>query len=106
LCKKGSEIETISKRHKRLYTRIPVYQEKRSNIVGIFNIKDYFYTNKIELRKPFFVSANDRCMLIFMAMKQKGEHMAIVRNDKKSILGIVTLEDLIEELVGEIRDEK
>lgn len=105
-CKKGSELDAISKKHKRIYTRIPVYRNRHDNIIGMFNIKDYFYTNKITLRKPFFVNANERCMSIFSIMKQKGEHMAIVRNDDNCILGIVTLEDLIEELVGEIRDEK
>ncbi len=105
-CEKGSELEAISKKQKRIYTRVPVYQKERNNIIGIFNIKDYFYTNEIALREPLFVNSHERCMSIFSIMKQKGEHMAIVRDDSKQILGIVTLEDLIEELVGEIRDEK
>jgi putative hemolysin len=106
VCEKGSELNVFSKGHRRLYTRIPVYERSTDNIVGVFNIKDYFYTKKIVLRKPFFVSANDRCMTIFSIMKQKGEHLAIVRDADDHIVGIVTLEDLIEELVGEIRDEK
>lgn len=105
-CKKGSEIEIISKRKERIYTRIPVYKKRSNNIIGFFNIKDYFYTNKVILRKPFFVNVNERCMSIFSIMKQQGEHMAIVRDNNDCVLGIVTLEDLIEELVGEIRDEK
>ena len=105
-CKKDSEIETVSRRKERIYTRIPVYKDIPNNIIGIFNIKDYFYTNKVILRKPFFVNVNERCMSIFSIMKQKGEHMAIVQDDKNRVLGIVTLEDLIEELIGEIRDEK
>jgi putative hemolysin len=106
LCKKGSEIETIEQREGRIYTRIPVYKEHHDNIVGYFNIKDYFYTNKVTLRKPFFVQSDERCMSIFLTMKQKGEHIAIVRDKTNHTVGIVTLEDLIEELVGEIRDEK
>jgi len=105
-CEKGHEREALSKKHKRIYTRIPVYEKNRDNIVGIFNIKDYFYTSSIKLRKPFYVNAHERCMSIFSTMKQKGEHMAIVRGENNRILGIVTLEDLIEELVGEIRDER
>ncbi len=105
-CEKGHEREALSKKYKRIYTRIPVYEKVHDNIIGIFNIKDYFYTNRIRLRRPFFVSAHERCMPIFSTMKQKGEHMAIVRDSHKNILGIVTLEDLIEELVGEIRDER
>ncbi len=106
LCKKGSELEMITTSTKRIYTRIPVYEERYDNIIGIFNIKDYFYTGKVVLRKPFFIQPHERCMSIFLVMKQKGEHMAIVRDENNQTLGIVTLEDLIEELVGEIRDEK
>ncbi len=105
-CKKGYELGAISNQYKRIYTRIPVYNKRFDDIIGVFNIKDYFYTNKTVLRKPLFVNANERCMSIFSIMKQKGEHMAIVRDDNNRVLGIVTLEDLIEELVGEIRDEK
>ena len=102
----GHELEAAISARKRIYTRIPIYQEKMNNIIGIFNIKDYFYKGKIMLRKPFFVGSLDRCMMIFLTMKQKGEHMAIVRDKDKIPVGIITLEDLIEELVGEIRDEK
>lgn len=106
VCGKGSELDVFRKEHKRLYTRIPVYEKVPDNIIGVFNIKDYFYTKKVVLRKPFFITVNDRCMTIFSIMKQKGEHLAIVRDADGRIVGIVTLEDLIEELVGEIRDEK
>ncbi|KPK72786.1 hypothetical protein AMJ87_03655 [candidate division WOR_3 bacterium SM23_60] len=104
MCERGSELTALSQEQKRLYTRIPVFEGKRNNIIGVFNIKDYFYTGTIQLRKPLFVNARDRCMTIFSIMKQKGEHMAIVHGDGH-VIGIVTLEDLIEELVGEIRDE-
>ena len=83
-----------------------MYENSPENIIGVFNIKDYFYTKKIVLREPFFVNAHDRCMNVFSIMKQKGEHLAIVRDKDEQIIGIVTLEDLIEELVGEIRDER
>lgn len=105
-CEKGSERDALSGKPKRLYTRIPVFQGSSDNIVGVFNIKDYFYTGEITLREPFFINARERCMPIFSIMKQRGEHMAMVRNDHNRVIGIVTLEDLIEELVGEIRDER
>jgi putative hemolysin len=105
-CAKDFELDALSKKHKRIYTRIPIYKDKPDNIIGVFNIKDYFYKNRITLRKPFFINIKERCMSIFLTMKQKGQHMAIVRDDAKSVVGIVTLEDLIEELVGEIRDER
>lgn len=104
MCEKGSELDALFQKQKRLYTRIPVFEGKHNNVVGVFNIKDYFYTGTITLREPFFVNARDRCMTIFSIMKQKGKHMAMVRGDGR-VIGIVTLEDLIEELVGEIRDE-
>lgn len=105
MCTQGYELDTIVKSETRIFTRIPVYAGARNNIVGIFNIKDYLYSGEITLREPFYVRADERCMTIFLAMKQKGEHMAIVI-EREVQVGIVTLEDLIEELVGEIRDEK
>jgi putative hemolysin len=106
VCEKGRELETIAKASGRLYTRIPVYERRRNNIIGIFNIKDYLYAEQIDLREPFFVKMEERCMTFFLVMKQKGEHLAIVTDEKNRQMGIVTLEDLIEELVGEIRDER
>ncbi len=102
---KGTELKTLTSKNKRIFTRIPIYQNKRSNIIGVFNIKDFFYEGEIVLREPFFITISDRCMTIFTTMKQKGEHMAIVRDNQGTVVGIVTLEDLLEELVGEIRDE-
>ena len=104
-CPRGRELECIAANPGRIYTRVPIYERKRNEIVGIFNIKDYLYSGTIDLREPLFVGADERCMTIFLMMKQKGEHMAIV-TDRGGQVGIVTLEDLIEELVGEIRDEK
>ncbi len=106
VCKLGSELDSLKKAGKRIYTRIPVYKGRKSNIIGIFNIKDYFYTKKVKLRKPFFITGEERCMIIFQIMKEQGEHLAVIRNQKGQAIGIVTLEDLFEELVGEIRDEK
>jgi putative hemolysin len=105
VCQQGKEIGCLSSRPKRVFTRIPVYDKTKANIIGVFNIKDYFYEGMISLRKPYFVDKNNRCMAIFTAMKQMGEHMAIVRDSRNKAIGIVTLEDLLEELVGEIRDE-
>jgi putative hemolysin len=105
ICAKGHELEAIADSDARIYTRIPVYGQTRSNVIGVFNIKDYLYSGEIKLRAPFLVRAEERCMTIFLMMKQKGEHMAIV-TEADNHIGIVTLEDLIEELVGEIRDER
>lgn len=100
--KKGHELESLSLK----VTRLPVYDDENRAIAGIFNVKDYFFTGKFKLRPPFFVRATDRCLPVFLTMKEKVEHLAIVRDENEAPIGIVTLEDLIEELVGEIRDEK
>jgi CBS domain containing-hemolysin-like protein len=99
---KGRELEALTWK----VARLPVYDEENRSIVGIFNCKDYLYTGKVKLRLPYYVRNSDRCLPVFLAMKEKAEHLAIVRDDNRAPLGIVTLEDLIEELVGEIRDEK
>ncbi|MBN2621149.1 DUF21 domain-containing protein [candidate division WOR-3 bacterium] len=106
MCQQGMEETAIARGDGRIFTRIPVYESERDRIVGIVNIKDYFYKGKVILRKPLYINGRDRCMTIFMNMKQKGQHMAIIRNDQEKVIGIITLEDLIEELVGEIRDER
>lgn len=106
MCEKGNERTALEAKTGRTYTRIPVHRGPRENIVGIFNIKDYFYKGKVVLRKPLYVDAQERCMTIFMNMKQKGQHLAVVQNQEHRAIGIITLEDLIEELVGEIRDER
>lgn len=106
LCKKDVALQNLCQEIGRLYTRIPVYENNQDNIIGILNIKDYFYNDRLVLRPPFFINTNERCMTIFLVMKEKGEHMAIVRDNNCKVLGIVTLEDLFEELVGEIREER
>jgi putative hemolysin len=102
VARQGRELETLGYK----MTRLPVFDEENEKIIGIFNVKDYFFTGKFKLRSPYFVHAADRCLPVFLAMKEKIEHMAIVRDENNVPVGIVTLEDLIEELVGEIRDEK
>jgi len=102
IARKGRELETLGFKT----TRLPVYDDENRTIVGIFNVKDYIFTGKFKLRPPYYVRAADRCLPVFLAMKEKVEHLAIVRDDSEAPIGIVTLEDLIEELVGEIRDEK
>jgi putative hemolysin len=106
LCERRHELETIAAEGGLIYTRIPVYEGRRNNIIGIFNIKDYLYSEQINLRDPLFVRRDERCMPFFLLMKQRGEHLAVVTDETGRQVGIVALEDLIEELVGEIRDER
>lgn len=93
---------------KRGFTRIPVIDEKRE-VIGILYIKDLLAKKEGRirslLRPPFIVSANSDVTDIFDAMREKRIHIAIVKDENQKHIGIVTLEDIIEELVGEIYDE-
>lgn len=97
------------------YSRIPVYKEDIDNIIGILYLKDYlleaykygFYDVDILkiLREPYFVPENKSIDELFIDMKRKKIHMAILIDEYGGFSGIVTMEDLIEEIVGGIDDE-
>lgn len=97
------------------YSRIPVYKEDIDNIIGILYLKDYlleaykhgFYDVDIMkiLREPYFVPENKPIDELFIDMKRKKMHMAILIDEYGGFSGIVTMEDLIEEIVGDIDDE-
>ncbi len=101
-CAPGKELDSLRWK----VTRVPVMDETNDRPIGIFNVKDYFFTGRCRLRKPLFVKTDDRCMPVFILMKKTVEHMAIVLDHGQRPVGIITMEDLIEELVGEIREEK
>lgn len=97
------------------YTRIPIYEDSKENIIGILNIKDlFFYRELLDiryfdlrsiLRKPLFVSEYQKTSQIFAEMKTSADSMAIVLDEYGQASGIITMEDLVEEIVGDIRDE-
>lgn len=96
------------------YSRIPIHEGKRENIVGIAMIKDVARELTINSGKKIikditvsttFVPENIRIDYLFKIFQKKRKHMAMVYDSNKRTVGIVTLEDLIEELVGEIVDE-
>lgn len=92
------------------FSRYPIYQKNMDNIVAIVHIKDMLTkAGNLKMtdifRKPYFVRSNEKATLVLKAMRQKGEHLAIVQNEQNQTVGIITLEDLIEEVVGEIRSE-
>lgn len=97
------------------YSRIPVYKEDIDNIIGILYIKDYlleaykngFLNVNIEniVREPYFVPENKPIDELFVDMKRKKVHMSILIDEYGGFSGIVTMEDLIEEIVGDIDDE-
>lgn len=98
------------------HSRIPVYRKERENIIGILYAKDLLKlgfeklgSNGVILpkiaRKPFFTPENKMIDELFYTLKQKRIHMAVCTDDDGKVTGLVTLEDLLEELFGEIYDE-
>jgi len=95
------------------YSRIPVYRQKFDNIMGILNVKDLLQKlgSKVEinlnvmLRPAHFVPDMATLDSVLRQMQSMHLHMAVVVDEFGGVEGIVTLEDLLEEIVGEIRDE-
>ncbi|MCI6007600.1 MAG: hemolysin family protein [Ruminococcus sp.] len=94
------------------YSRIPVFDGDVDNIVGILHIKDYLMNSldndfklKDILRKPVFVPESVSLSVLFKEMQTNHTHMSVVINEYGETAGIVTMEDILEELVGEIWDE-
>ncbi len=96
------------------FTRIPVIKESIDNVVGILNVKDLLAnqangetTSDVGqiMRKPYFVPEHKKLDSLLRQFKKRKSHMAIVVDEHGGVSGLITLEDAIEELVGEIRDE-
>ena len=97
------------------FSRIPVYREDKDNIIGILRERDFFTAlikygpDKININKliskPFFVSKATKVSDLIRDMQQEKKHFAVVVDEYGGTDGIVTLEDALEELVGEIYDE-
>ena len=95
-----------------MYTRLPVYHDSTDNIIGIINIKDFLFVPNPELfkisdilREVYFTYEYKKTSDLMMEMRQSSSNMAMVLNEYGSTEGMITLEDLLEEIVGEIRDE-
>ncbi len=97
------------------HSRIPVYQESQDNIIGNLYVKDLLKNpsrgdgKNIHLRQlirqPHFVSLSKKIGELLQEFKAKRFHMAIVRDEHGGTVGLITIEDIIEEIVGEITDE-
>ena len=107
-----SKIKKMIKEEK--YSRIPVYEDSKDNVIGILNIKDIFlslkanYTNddlKSILRKPLFVVENMKADTLFKKMQDTLNQVAVVIDETGSVSGYLTMEDLVEEVMGKIFDE-
>lgn len=97
------------------YSRLPVYEENIDNIVGVLNTKDLMTTLIVKgsegfdlkslLREPEYVPFNKKTDELFSEMQSNKFHMAIIVDEYGGTAGIVTMEDLIEEIMGNIQDE-
>ena len=94
------------------FSRIPVYSEKKDNIKGILYIKDLLpHLNKTEyhwqslLKKPLYVPENKKLDDLLKEFQQKKNHLAIVVDEYGGTSGLITLEDIMEEIIGDISDE-
>lgn len=94
------------------YTRLPVYEESNDNIVGVLNMKDLlFYDNydgfsvRTIMREPNFTFEYKKTSDLLLEMRQNSISIVFVLDEYGATVGLVTLEDLLEEIVGEIRDE-
>lgn len=95
------------------HSRFPVFDESLDNIIGIIHSKDVLafadrpdeFSLVESCRKPFFAPESKRVGVLLQTFRQKREHLAIVVDEYGGVEGIVTLEDVVEEIVGEIHDE-
>lgn len=94
------------------FTRIPIYEESIDNVIGLVNIKDLLLNDFSEdfkikdiLRKPYFTFENKKISELLMEMKHSAFNLAVVMDEYGELAGIITLEDIIEEIVGEVHDE-
>ena len=94
------------------YTRFPIYSETRDTIIGTINVKDLLLYPKDEplhirklLREPHFTFEHKEVGTLLMEMQEGGISLVIVLNEYGATSGMITMEDILEEIVGEIRDE-
>ena len=95
-----------------MFTRLPVYEDSTDNVIGIINMKDFLLQNDTPefsvrnlLREPFFTYEHKNTADLFLEMRKSSISLAIVLDEYGVTAGLITLEDLLEEIVGEIRDE-
>ena len=95
------------------FSRIPVYDESKDNIIGVLHVKDFVFKNvtkenfdmKNVMKEPYFTYKYASVSDLFNDMRKERAAMAFVMNEYGGVDGIVTMEDLIEEIVGDIEDE-
>ncbi len=94
------------------YTRIPIYENSTDNVIGIVNMKDLLLCDDKEnfnvrqyLRKAFYTYESQKLSELMIEMKKTSVNIIIVLDEYGTTVGLITIEDLLEEIVGDIRDE-
>ncbi len=105
-------LEVLEEIQQNGYSRIPVFSENMDNVLGVLYVKDLLpYIERKTLnwmdliREPYFVPENKKLDDLLLEFQEKKNHLAIVVDEYGGTSGIVTLEDIIEEIVGDISDE-
>lgn len=108
-------VEMIDKIIEEQYSRIPIYENDSDNIIGVLYMKDlfsYIKSNNLEeldmrslLRPAYFVPETKKIDSLFKELQNTNNHMAIIIDEYGGFSGIVTIEDLVEEIMGNISDE-
>ncbi len=95
-----------------LYSRIPVYEEDKDHIIGSVTLKDFFLVSKKTdfdirniMRDIYYTYETKKTDDLLMEMRESANNIAVVLDEYGAAVGLITLEDLLEEIVGEIRDE-
>lgn len=98
----------------KMYSRFPVYEKHKDNIIGILYLKDllkFIKDGKLDLgikqimKKPLFVFQNKKMDTMLKMFQNRKQHMAVVIDERAHVVGLVTIENILEEIVGEIIDE-
>lgn len=112
VCVTASYQEVLHIFRESMYTRIPIYEDDQDHIIGIINIKDFLLmTNKEHfqirdiLRDVYYTYEFKPTSDLMLEMREKGEAVTMVLDEYGATAGMITFEDLLEEIVGEIRDE-
>jgi len=111
----GESLDTVKELVKKYgHSRIPIFRESIDQIIGILHVKDLFVeerkdSEKMDLtkmaHKPFFIPEDKKIDELLQEMRKEKQHVAIVVDEYGGTAGLVTLEDILEEIVGEIEDE-
>jgi CBS domain containing-hemolysin-like protein len=95
------------------HTRMPVFEGDPDNIVGVVNTKDLFFLFSLQgivvlhdaLYEPLYLRPTEKVSTALRLFRKAHRPMALVRDEEGKILGLITLEDVLEEIVGELQDE-